>query len=142
LEQANTLRVVSILGHFIEKPPMLGPSCLAGLRVAIVEDEALLCLLIEDILVEAGATVLGIAKTVPEALELIERTRPHGVTLNGKLGGTVSGAVAERLEELGIRYLVVSGEHTLPHPLLSAAPRVSKPFTPDSLKAAVHQHFC
>jgi DNA-binding response OmpR family regulator len=142
LEQVDGLRVVSILGHLFEKPPMLGPSCLAGLRLVIVEDEALLCFLIEDILVEAGATVLGVAKTVAEALELIERTRPDGVTLNGKLGGTVSGAVAERLEELGIRYLVVSGEHTLPHPLLSTAPRVGKPFTPESLKAAVHQHFC
>jgi CheY-like chemotaxis protein len=120
----------------------LGPSCLEALRIVIVEDELIVCLLIEDILIEAGAVILGIAGDVDGALELIERTRPNAVTLDVRLRGSLSGAVAERLDELGIRYLVVTAESILSDPRLSAAPRLNKPFTPEALKAACLQHLC
>ncbi len=78
----------------------LDHSCLANLRVLIVEDEAILCGHINDILSEAGATVLAVAHTVTEALDLIEEVRPNAVTLNGKLNGIFAGEVAKRLDEL------------------------------------------
>lgn len=117
-------------------------SCLANLRIVIAEDEEIIGQYIWDILSEAGATILAVARTVPEALELIEQTRPNAVTLNGNLGGTLSSAVAERLDHLGVRYLMVSGAHLDKDPRLAAAPRLSKPFTPETLKAAVAQHLC
>ncbi len=120
----------------------LDHSCLANLRVVIAEDEELIGEYIGHILSKAGATILAVARTVPEALELIERTRPNAVTLDGDLGGTLSSAVAKRLDELGIRYLIVSGAHIDSDPRLSAAPRLAKPFTPETLKAAVAQHLC
>ncbi len=120
----------------------LDRSCLANLRVVIAEDEEIIGQYIGHILSEAGAMILAVARTVPEALELIERTRPNAVTLNGDLGGMLSSAVAERLDELGIRYLVVSGAHLHSDPRLSAAPRLAEPFTPETLKAAVAQHLC
>ncbi len=117
-------------------------SCLANLRVVIAEDEELIGEYIGHILSEAGATILAVARTVPEALELIERERPNAVTLDGNLGGALSSAVAKRLDELGVRYLIVSGAHLDKDPRLAAAPRLKKPFTPESLKAAVAQHLC
>jgi CheY-like chemotaxis protein len=120
-----------------------GRSPLANLRVLIAEDEELIGEYIGQILREAGATIIAVARTVPEALELIERERPNAVTLNGNLGGAISTAVAKRLNELGIRFLVVSGGHAAgSDPHLSAAPRLAKPFTPETLKAAVAQHLC
>jgi DNA-binding response OmpR family regulator len=120
----------------------LDHSCLAALRVVIAEDESLISEFIEDVLGEAGATILGVARHVSEALEIIDRTQPNAVTLNGNLGGILSSVVAERLDELSIRYLIVSGAHFLSCPRLSAAPRLAKPFTPETLKATAVQHPC
>ncbi|RTL88035.1 MAG: response regulator [Hyphomicrobiales bacterium] len=117
-------------------------SGLANLRVVIAEDEEIIGQYIGRILSEAGAIIVAVARTVPEALELIERTRPNAVTLDGNLGGTLSSAVAKRLDELGIRYLIVSGAHLASDARLSAAPRLAKPFTPETLRAAVAQHLC
>lgn len=66
-------------------------SCLAGLRVAIVEDETMIAMQIEDALLDGGCIVIGIAGTLTEALELIAREQPEAVTLNGNLAGTLSG---------------------------------------------------
>lgn len=119
-------------------------SCLDGLRVAVVEDESLIAMSVEEALLDAGVQVVGIAGTVAQAIELVERERPHAVTLDGNLRGQLSGPVAARLDELGIRYLVVTGyvELTLADPHLSKAPRLTKPFTAGSLVAAAAKHLC
>lgn len=119
-------------------------ACLAGLRIAVVEDETLIAMTLEDALLDAGAQVVGIAGTVAQALALVERERPDAVTLDGNLRGQISGPVAARLDELGIRYLVVTGyvELTLADPHLAKAPRLPKPFTADSLVAAAAEHLC
>jgi len=69
---------------------------------------------------------------------------PHAVTLDGNLRGQLSRPVAARLEELGIRYLVVTGyvELTLADPHLSKAPRLNKPFTAGTLVEAAAKHLC
>jgi CheY-like chemotaxis protein len=119
-------------------------SCLKGLRMAVVEDEALIAMTVEDALLDAGAQVVGSAGTVAQAIALVERERPDAVTLDGNLRGELSGPVAARLDELGIRYLVVTGyvELTLQDPHLSKAPRLAKPFTADSLVRAAAEHLC
>ncbi len=45
-------------------------------RVLVVEDEALVSMLVEDGLRDAGATVLGLATTVGDALRLVEAAAP------------------------------------------------------------------
>ncbi len=42
---------------------------LAGQRVLVVEDEALVMMLLEDTLVDAGCEIAGVASRVDEALE-------------------------------------------------------------------------
>lgn len=131
---------------FYEDPIMqnIDVSCLEGLRVAVVEDETLIAMTLEDALLDAGAQVVGIAATVGQAIELVERERPDAVTLDGNLKGQLSGPVAARLDELGIRYLVVTGyvELTLTDPHLAKAPRLAKPFTAENLIAAAAKHLC
>lgn len=120
------------------------PSCLDGLRIVIVEDETMIAMLIEDVLLDNGCQVVGLGRTVAEAVDLIERERPDAVTLDGNLDGELSGPVAERCGELGIRYLVVTGyvERTLTDPHLAGAPRLPKPFTVASLVSAATEHLC
>ncbi len=121
----------------------LDHSCLENLRVVIAEEEEMICDYIKELLSEAGATVLAVTHTVRETLDLIEEVRPNAVTLDGKLKGIFAGEVAKRLDELGIRFLVVSGaNYTLPDSRLETAPRLGKPFTPETFKAAVARHLC
>lgn len=119
-------------------------SCLSRLRIAIVEDETMIAMLMEDVLMDVGATVVGCAGTVATAVALIERERPDAVTLDGNLHGELSGAVAEQCDRLGVRYLIVTGyvERTLAEPRLAKAPRLTKPFTAKSLIAAAEMHLC
>jgi CheY-like chemotaxis protein len=119
-------------------------TCLEGLRILVVEDETLIAMTIEDTLVEVGAEVIATAATTSQALHMIEEIRPDAVTLDGNLNGELSGMVAKRLQELGIRYLVVTGyvELTLLDPFLAPSPRLTKPFTPASLQQAAALHLC
>jgi DNA-binding response OmpR family regulator len=119
-------------------------SCLAQLRIVIVEDEAMIAMLMDDVLSDAGATIVGRAGTVASAMALIERERPDAVTLDGNLHGELSGPVAMHCDALGVRYLIVTGyvEKTLTEPRLAAAPRLVKPFTAKGLIAAAESHLC
>ena len=122
----------------------MNASCLAGLRVAIVEDETMIAMQIEDALLDVGCIVIGIAGMLEEALELIAREQPDAVTLDGNLAGTLSGPIAKYLEARGIPYLVITGyvELAISDPWLAAAPKLQKPFTLPSLTQAAAQHLC
>ncbi|HZH42598.1 MAG TPA: response regulator [Lysobacter sp.] len=78
---------------------------IVGRTLLVVEDEPLLGMLLEDVLTDAGATVLGPAPTVERALELLDRDRVDAVILDVNLGGVRSDAVAARLEEMGVPFV-------------------------------------
>jgi DNA-binding response OmpR family regulator len=71
-------------------------------RVLIVEDEALVALTIEDILVEAGYTVVGIADRPADALELARRAPIDIAVVDVRLADGGDGiALASALAALG-----------------------------------------
>ena len=49
-----------------------------SLRVMVVEDEALVAMLVEDELLDAGATVLGTATSVAEVLRMLNVAMADG----------------------------------------------------------------
>lgn len=83
---------------------------LAGLRILLAEDETILSLLIEDLLVEAGATVIGPAPSVGTALDLL-RDEPavDGAVLDYNLGGEMIEPVADALTAQRIPFVIVTG---------------------------------
>lgn len=79
-------------------------------RLAIVEDEALIAMLIEAALVDAGFHVVGTADTVKDAITLIDGDRPDLVLCDIKLHDGDSGLdVAAELARRGIPCLFLSG---------------------------------
>jgi CheY-like chemotaxis protein len=78
-------------------------------RVMVVEDEALVAMLVEDALLDAGFDVLGPAATVQEAIALLERERPDAVVLDLNLAGETSTPVADMLAAKGIPYVIATG---------------------------------
>jgi CheY-like chemotaxis protein len=84
---------------------------LSGRRILIVEDEALIALMMEDMLRDLGCEVIGIAPCVGRALQMIDAD-PAGidaVTLDVNLSETNSREVATVLREHGIPCIVCTG---------------------------------
>ncbi len=71
-------------------------------RVMIVEDEALVALTLEDVLLEAGYAVCGIADRPADALVLARASAPDIAVIDVRLAGGGDGiALAEHLAILG-----------------------------------------
>ncbi|WP_245739312.1 response regulator [Sphingomonas rubra] len=68
----------------------------------IIEDEALIAMMIEDSLIEAGATSVDIVASEADAVDAAHRHRPDFITSDVRLPqGTGPGAVAEILRCCG-----------------------------------------
>ena len=82
---------------------------LLGLRLLIVEDEAMIAMLLETLLEELGCTVARWAATVPAALEAVKHETIDGALLDVNLGGTKVYSVAEALAARNIPFVFVTG---------------------------------
>lgn len=78
-------------------------------KILVVEDEALVAMLVEDALLDAGFAVIGPAATVEEALALLDDERPDAVVLDLNLAGETSTPVADLLASRGIPYVIATG---------------------------------
>lgn len=107
-----------------------------GLRLLIVEDATLLALELEAGLVEAGATIVGTAGDVDEALGLAEATLDAAV-LDVNLGGKLVVPVAQRLAARGIPFVFATGYGERGAPGGFSAPIVRKPYNIQQIVRAV-----
>jgi DNA-binding response OmpR family regulator len=82
---------------------------LRGRRVLIVEDVALLAATYEDILMEAGAEVVGPATTLDVAQRLAEEETLSAALLDIRLNGDEIWPVARRLNNRGVPFVFVTG---------------------------------
>lgn len=86
-------------------------SALQGLRVLVVENDEMNAMLLELQLAQAGAAVTGPAATVEAALQLADTEGPDLAVLDYRLGGgQTSEPVAERLNTLGVPFVVATGQ--------------------------------
>ena len=110
-------------------------------RVLVVEDEALVAMLVEDGLLDLGAKVVGPAATVDEALRLIEGVAHDGglsaAVLDIDLAGEPVRPVADRLAALGVPFLFATGYGEGCDTGGHAAPMLHKPFDLNRLVVTV-----
>jgi CheY-like chemotaxis protein len=113
---------------------------LAGFRVLIVEDEALVAMLIEDYLTDLGCVVVDVAGTLSRGLELVSdpTLAIDGATLDINLAGEQVFPIADVLRRRGIPFVFATGYGTNGLvPRFAGYPVIPKPFGFAPLKAAI-----
>jgi DNA-binding NtrC family response regulator len=110
-----------------------------GLRVLLVEDDSMICLLFEDMLADLGCKVVGTACDIGRAIELAQRDDSVDVAiLDVNLGGQLVFPVADILSKRGIPILFATGMGAggLP-PTWQGHCSIDKPMTIESLGAGL-----
>lgn len=115
-------------------------SDLSGKRVLVVEDEPIIAMTVEDTLIEFGATVIGPATSVEDAIKLVDASSPYAALLDLNLNGKRSDAVADLLVQRSVPFVFATGYGMAPED--SNWPGVAvlqKPYNPEQLIAALTQ---
>jgi len=82
---------------------------LEGLRVLVVEDEAAISLLLEDMLLDFGCEVIGPAARLSAALDAVEREAVDLAILDVNVAGEPIYPVAETLARKGVPFVFSTG---------------------------------
>ncbi len=108
---------------------------LYGLRVFVVEDEAMVAMMLEDMLADFGCIVMGVAGTVGQALERVTTSSMiDAAILDVNIGGEKIFPVADVLMEREIPFVFSTGYG--PGNLAERYPlsqTLSKPYLPATL---------
>ena len=113
-------------------------SALAGMRLLLVEDEALVSMMIEDFLTDMGCVVVSTAASVSDGLAVIanKASALDAAMLDVNLGGEKVYPVADKLAQDGVPFFFSTGYSTAGIPTTYAhIPMLAKPFAPEALEA-------
>ena len=109
---------------------------LSGKRVLVVEDEALVAAMVEDILADLGAVLVATATNIDRATELAQSETIDVAVLDVNVRGRRVDPVADILRQRGIPFVFATGYGAT----MSAASRdvvIDKPYTPAKLAEAL-----
>ena len=107
-------------------------------QILLVEDEILICLLIETILSDAGFEVV-IANSLDDALAAIDASPLSAAILDLNLKGKKVYPVAEKLAAAGIPFIFATGGGGRDIEGFPGRPWVGKPFQEHELLTAVQK---
>ncbi len=80
-----------------------------GNRIMVVEDEALVAMVVSDAMVELGYEVVGPFSRPPDAIAAVKNNQIAAAILDINLAGTLVYPVAEELTSRGIPFVFVTG---------------------------------
>ena len=118
------------------------PLTFPGLRVLVVEDEALIAVLVTDYLRDLGCVCVGPYARLPEALHAAKTAPVDAAILNLVLQGQHAYEVADILAKRNIPFVFATG---MPHGGIDGAwsdrPFMTKPYTQDDVRTLLLQLF-
>jgi DNA-binding response OmpR family regulator len=107
-------------------------------RVLVVEDEALIAMLVEDMIHDSGGEMVGSASMLTDAVDLARKTQADVALLDLNLKGKLAYPVADVLRERGMPIVFTSGYGS--GALIQRfrdCPILDKPFDQHSLEQAI-----
>jgi DNA-binding response OmpR family regulator len=107
-------------------------------RILVVEDEAMISMLLEDMVLDCGGELVGPAARFDDALELAHQAEFGVAVLDLNLNGTLSYPIAEVIRERGIPVIFATGygaDRLLDR--FSDCPALQKPFSQQDFAEAV-----
>ena len=111
-------------------------SPLAGRKVLVVEDDAIIAEAALLLLADLGACAVGPCASVASALAALTEQHIDLALLDVDLNGMRSTAVAMALAERNVPYVAATG-HAIAAAMAGAPVIVAKPYTPARLQAAL-----
>ena len=102
-------------------------------RILVVEDEALIAVMVEDMLTELGSREVGPAATIEAALELARSAEIDAAVLDVNVRGERIDPVAETLLARGIPVLFATGYGEVRLASGVQTTVIDKPYTQDKL---------
>jgi CheY-like chemotaxis protein len=120
--------------------PTRSPSDLNGLRVLVVEDSWEVSTGLKKLLEAWGASVIGPVPSTAEAMRLISQSTPDAAIVDINLrGGELAYDLIDRLQERGIRTVVLTGYCDVALEQVKAAAILQKPVQEELLIASLRQ---
>lgn len=114
------------------------PDGFAGLRVLVVEDEVAIAMLLEDMLLDIGAVVIGPAGRLSQGKTLAETEEVDIAILDVNVAGEPVYPVVDILARRGIRFVFSTGYGAGGiDPAWRDRPVLQKPFSQAELEAAL-----
>jgi DNA-binding NtrC family response regulator len=111
---------------------------LGDLTILLVEDEAIISFLLEDMLTELGCRDVRPVGGIAEALTAISERLPDVAVLDVNLAGEEVFPVAQKLKSFGVPFIFTTGYGRDGLPTAWAdVPVIQKPFRADTLAAAL-----
>jgi CheY-like chemotaxis protein len=111
-----------------------------GHRVLLVEDEAMIAMLVEDMLEDLGHDLAAVATRLEEALALSRSEAFDLAILDLNLGGVLTYPVADVLAERGVPFIFATGYGSGGlKEAYAARSTLQKPFNTDALGQAINQ---
>lgn len=108
---------------------------LSGLRILVVEDEAAISLLLEDMLLDFGCEVIGPAARLSAALDAVEQEKVDLAILDVNVAGEPIYPVAEALAQRSIPFVFSTGYGSAGiRDAFRDRPVLQKPFAQHDLK--------
>ncbi|HEX2556409.1 MAG TPA: response regulator [Microvirga sp.] len=107
-------------------------------RVLFVEDEAMVSMLIEDMLLDLGVEVVGPAAKLDHALTLAREAEVEAAILDINIGGHLTYEVADVLRRRGIPVIFATGYGAAALPeRFRGTPTLHKPFDQQSFARTI-----
>ncbi|MEO1045470.1 MAG: response regulator [Pseudomonadota bacterium] len=104
----------------------------------VAEDEAMIAMLLEDILDAAGHDVAAVVDSNADAMAALERGGVDAAILDINLSDGESWALAAHLQQQGIPFLIASGDSAVTPPDgMAPVKMLAKPFSLASLEDAI-----
>lgn len=112
-------------------------SALAGRRILLVEDEAIIAAMVEDMLTQLGAHVVGPASSISAGLSLADTEVVDAAVLDVNIRSNRIDPIVDLMRTRHIPFVFATGYGASAAAVTGREPVIEKPYTMEKLESAL-----